>query len=123
MCVRVCVCACVPGRVKRFVLCVCLCRCEASVECFCKRYAYLSLSCLHQNRQGHCKGELGTVVTVHAVGFGVLTLKWVFLLLFFDKGMCRRREASAVQRTPSPSVASQADSLLTVHRLITGHGK
>ncbi|XP_070762199.1 zinc finger and BTB domain-containing protein 16-A-like [Enoplosus armatus] len=36
-------------------------------------------------------------------------------------GMCRRREASAVERTPSPSVASQADSLLTVQRLITGH--
>lgn len=121
------VCACVLERE-----CVCVCvhicpmclsvqvwgECRTRIEHFCKQYAYLSLSCSHHNRQGHSKGELGTVVTVYAMGFGVLTLN-----CFFDKGMCRRREASAVERTPSPSVASQADSLLTVQRLITGHGK
>lgn len=46
-----------------------------------------------------------------------------FFCVCGDKGMHCRREASAAQRTPSPSVASQADSLLTVQRLITGHGK
>lgn len=80
------------------------------------------LSSLYHNRQEHSRGELGTVVTLCAMGFGVLTLIFSFFF-FFDNLIRCRREASVVERTPSPSVASQADSLLTVQRMITGQGK
>ena len=55
-----------------------------------------------------------------AHGSSVGSVDW---RVFSDKGMRRGRGASAVERTASPSVASQADSLLSVRRLITGHGK
>lgn len=80
-------------------------------------------SCLYRGRQQRSRGELEAVVTLCALGFGVLTLSVFFFSAFFDKWICCRRGASVVERTPSPSVASQADSLLTVQSLITGHSK
>lgn len=110
-------------------VCVCPCRCEVSAgqSGVPPSAAHARLfSCLHRGRQQRSRGELEAVVTLCALGFGVLTLSvffFFFLFSFFDKWICCRRGASVVERTPSPSVASQADSLLTVQSPITGYGK
>lgn len=54
------------------------------------------LSSLYHNRQELSRGELGTVVTLCVMGFGVLTL-----IFFFDNLIRCRREACCRENTQS----------------------
>lgn len=119
-----CVWACVCAHI--LVQCACQCRCEVSAEQELHVSVICMRTCLFLVYTRIDKG-IAKVTWSYSPCVGIWDVDSevgkFFFFFFGDKGICRRREASAVQRTPGPSVASQADGLLTVQRMITGHGK
>lgn len=90
-CAHTCACVC-DGNVSLCMQIVCVCphRCEVSAgqeSGVPPSAAHARLfSCLYRGRQQRSRGELEAVVTLCALGFGVLTLSVFFFFLFLING-------------------------------------